>query len=125
MQVFQKTINKTTSGPYWVMYDDKCSFCCVIMRFFKRLDMFNKIQWISKDWDGDFPEKYKKKIAQTIVVYDPSSHRAYYKSEAVYKIIMCIPFGFVFAWGLRIPFLLGLYDRIYDKVSKNRACNQE
>ena len=124
MQVFQKIINKATSGPYWVMYDDKCTFCCLIMRFFKRLDIFNKVQWVPDDWDGDFPEEYKDKITQTVVVYDPSSNMAYYKSEAVYRIITCVPFGFIFAWTLRIPFFLRFYDRLYDKISRNRTCNQ-
>ena len=126
MQLFQKIINKTTQGPYWVMYDNDCSFCSSIMRFFKRFDMFNKVQWVPKDWKGDFPDNYKQKISKTIVVYDPSSNLAYYRSEAVYKIIRCIPFGILFAWILKISFLIGFYDRVYDKVSnhRNKICKQ-
>ena len=126
MQALQKIINKTTSGPYWAMYDNKCNFCCLIMRFIKRLDAFNKIQWVSEDWDGNFPDQYRRHIDKTIVVYDPSSDLAYYRSEAVYKIIKCIPFGILFAWILRIPFLIRFYDRLYDKISnnRNRICNQ-
>ena len=126
MQALQKIINKTTYGPYWVMYDNKCSFCHLIMRFFKRFDLFSKIQWVSKDWNGDFPDEYRDQISKTIVVYDPSSNKAYYRSEAVYRIIICMPFGIIFAWILRTPFLLGFYDRVYDKISdnRNRVCNQ-
>ena len=120
MQVLQKIINKTTKGPYWVMYDNECSFCYLITRFFKRFDAFNKIQWVPKDWNGDFPSEYREKVEKTVIVYDPSLNCAYYKSEAVYKIITCIPFGSMIAWVLKIPFLLKYYDLVYDKISDNR-----
>ena len=120
VRFLQKIMNKTTSGPYWVMYDNECGFCYSIVRFFRRLNWFNKIQWVSKDWDGNFPDQYKAHIDKTIVVYDPSSNKAYYRSEAIYKILTCIPLGFIFAWILRIPFLLSTYDRFYDKISDNR-----
>ena len=126
MQFLQKIVNKTTSGPYWVMYDNECGFCYSIVRFFRRFDRFNKIQWVDKDWGGNFPDEYKVHINKTIVVYNPSSNKAYYRSEAIYKIITCIPFGVIFGWILKIPFLLRFYDRSYDKISNNRnkICSQ-
>ena len=120
MRFLQKIINKTTFGPYWVMYDNECGFCYSIVRFFRRLDSFDKVQWVSKDWDGDFPDQYKAPINQTIVVYDPLLNKAYYRSEAICKILTCIPFGCIFSWVLKVPFLIDFYDRVYDKISNNR-----
>ena len=120
MNFIQKIINKLTAGPYWVMYDSKCGFCYRITRFFKFFDMFNKIQWINKDWSGEFPDEGRSKIQETVVVFDPSKNKLYYKSEAVSKIISCIPFGVLFFWILIIPGLSFLFDRIYDLISDNR-----
>ena len=57
MNFILKIMNCTTSGPYWVMYDSECGLCYRVTRFFKRFDIFNKIQWIDKDFKGDFPDR--------------------------------------------------------------------
>lgn len=121
MQLFRKLIIRTTSGPFWVMYDNKCSFCYRITFLFKKFDYFDKIQWIDKSWSGEFPEEGRSMIKDTVVVYDPSNEKLYYKSKAVAKIIRCIPFGFTYAWILMLPGLSIFFDRIYDLISKNRV----
>ena len=120
MNFIRKVIIKSTWGPYWVMYDNECSLCYRITRFFKIFDLFDKIQWIDKDWEGDFPEKGRSKISKTIVLYNPIGKRLYFKSEAISKIMLCVPFGFLFSWILRVPGLSIFFDWIYDKVSENR-----
>jgi len=120
MQLIKKLINKTTKGPYWVMYDNECSFCYKLTSTFKKFDFFDKIQWIDKNWKGKFPEEGRSMIEHTVVVYNPSNKKLYYKSRAVAKIIRCIPFGFVFAWILILPGLSIIFDRIYDLISRNR-----
>ena len=120
MNFIKKIINKTTSGPYWVMYDSKCGLCYRVTRFFKFFDIFDKIQWVDKNWKGHFPDEGRSKIEKTVVVYDPSNHKLYYKSRAVSKIVSCIPFGFLFFGVLSIPGLSIFFDWVYDKVSDNR-----
>ena len=120
MNFIRKIINKTTSGPYWVMYDNECSFCYRITRFFKSFDMFDKIQWVDRNWTGSFPDEGRSKIKDTVVVFNPSNNKLYYKSKAVSKIISCIPFGFLVFWVLRIPGLSIFFDWVYDWVSRNR-----
>jgi len=122
MRIVGKIINKITQGPYWVMYDNECQFCCRIMRVIHRLDTFNKIQWIDKNWDGRFPDEGRKNIAHTIVVFNPIDNKLYYKTSALFKILMCIPFGFLISWILKIPLLSNLFDYLYDKVASNRKC---
>ena len=113
-------INKTTCGPYWVMYDSECGFCYRVTRFFKFFDTFNYIQWISKDWKGDFPIEGKNRVGESVVVYDPLEKKLYFKSHAVSKIIRCIPFGFLISWILVLPGLSVFFDRFYDIIAKNR-----
>ena len=120
MQFFRKLIISTTDGPYWVMYDNECGFCYKITSLFKKFDYFDKIQWIDKTWKGEFPQQGRSMIGDTVVVYDPSTKKIYYKSRAVAKIIRCVPLGFMFAWILTLPGLSVLFDRIYDFVSRNR-----
>jgi predicted DCC family thiol-disulfide oxidoreductase YuxK len=102
------------------MYDNECSFCYRITRFFKTFDMFDKIQWVDKDWEGFFPDEGRAKIQDTVVVFNPSNNKLYYKSVAVSKIISCIPFGVLFFWILRLPVLSIFFDMIYDWFSRNR-----
>ena len=123
MRLILKMINKTTLGPYWVMYDNECSFCCRIMKVINHLDAFEKIQWIDKNWDGDFPDEGRVKIAQTIVVFNPVTNRLYYKTDGVFRILMCVPFGFIFAWILKIPILSFCFDYLYDRVADRRKCS--
>ena len=120
MQFFRKLIISTTDGPYWVMYDNECSFCYKLTSLFKRFDYFDKIQWIDKNWNGDFPADGRNMIKKTVVVYDPSKKELYYKSSAVSKIIKCIPLGFAISWVLILPGLSIIFDRIYDLISRNR-----
>ena len=120
MQFLRKLIISTTDGPYWVMYDNECSFCYNLTSLFKKVDYFDKIQWIDKRWKGNFPEDGRNMIKETVVVYDPSKKELYYRSRAVSKIIKCIPFGFCIAWILILPGLSIFFDRIYDLISKNR-----
>ena len=120
MNFIRKFIIKTTRGPYWVMYDSQCGFCYRITKFFKRFDRFDKIQWIDKNWEGDFPLEGRNRISETVVVYNPSNKQLYFKSKAVSNIISCIPLGFLFSWFLRVPGLSIFFDWLYDRVSKNR-----
>ena len=87
MNFIRKLMIKTTRGPYWVMYDNECSFCYRITKRFKRFDIFDKIQLINKNWSGDFPSEGRKRIEDTVVVYNPIDDALYYKSEAISKII--------------------------------------
>ena len=120
MNFIRKLIIKTTWGPYWVMYDNECGLCYGITRFFKKFDMFDKIQWVDKNWNGDFPLEGRSKIEETVVVYNPLNNRLHYKSDAIYKIILCVPFGFFFAWVLKVPGLSIFFDWLYDKIADNR-----
>ena len=120
MNFILKILNRTTCGPYWVMYDSECGLCYRVTRFFKRFDIFNKIQWIDKDFKGDFPDQGKDRINETVVVYNPADNKLYFKSHAVSKIISCIPFGFLFSWILRVPGLSVFFNWVYDRISINR-----
>ena len=123
MNIFYKIINRLTMGPYWVMYDNECSFCCQIMRAISRIDIFNKVQWIDKNWEGDFPKEGRLKITHTIVVFNPEVQKLYYKTDGVFRILMCIPFGFFLAWILKIPLLSVFFDYMYDWISRTRKCS--
>ena len=123
MNFLYKIINKTTWGPFWVMYDNDCLFCCRIMKTISGLDIFDKVQWVDKNWDGDFHEQGRLQIAHTIVVYNPKGQKLYYKTDGVFRILMCIPFGFILAWILKIPILSIFFDYIYDWVARTRSCS--
>ena len=123
MHLISKMINRTTLGPYWVMYDNECSFCCQIMRVINYLDAFDKIQWIDKNWDGNFPNEGRIKITQTIVVFNPAANKLYYKTDGVFRILMCVPFGLLVAWIFKIPGLSIFFDYLYTRVANKRKCS--
>ena len=122
MPIFNKIINKVFWGPYQVMYDNECVFCCQVMSLINRLDVFNRVCWVDKDWDGEFPKEGRLKIEETIVVFSQDKNKIYFKTDGVFRILMCIPFGFIFAWILKIPLLSTFFDYLYDKVASNRKC---
>ena len=93
------------------------------MRVIRCVDLFSKIQWVNKNWDGDFPAKGRLKISNTIVVFNPKGGKLYYRIEGVFKILMCIPFGFCVAWILKVPILSIFFDYGYDWISRRRKCS--
>ncbi len=105
------------------MYDNDCLFCCRIMKIISTLDMFDKVQWVDKNWEGDFPKEGRLQITHTIVIYDPKGQKLYYKTDGVFRILMCIPFGFILAWILKIPILSIFFDYVYDWVARSRSCS--
>ena len=122
MPILNKIINKIFWGPYQVMYDNECVFCCRVMRLMNRLDVLNRICWVDKDWDGEFPKEGRLKIEETIVVFSQGKNKIYFKTDGVFRILMCLPFGFLLAWILKIPLLSIFFDYLYDKVASNRRC---
>ena len=84
MKFILKILNRTTCGPYWVMYDSECGLCYRVTRFFKRFDIFNKIQWIDKDFKGDFPDQGRNRI---------NDSRISFRDKA--DTIVRVPFGLI------------------------------
>ena len=120
MEFIKKIINKTTCGPFWVMYDHECPLCCKVVSSFKKFDYFNKVQWLKKNFKGDFPKEAISQIDSTIVLYDPEKSQVFYRSEATFKIISCFPFGVFILWTLKIPGVLRICNFWYKKISNNR-----
>jgi len=120
--IFNKIINKIFWGPYQVMYDNECVFCCQIMRLISRVDVFSRICWVDKSWDGDFPKEGRLKIEETIAVFSQDKNKLYFKTDGAFRILMSLPFGCLVAWILKIPLLSIFFDYLYDRVASNRKC---
>ena len=121
MNIFSRIIGKFSSKHYIVFYDRDCGFCHLTARIIKRMDIFNKLTWADRLYDGDKPENLIKKLETSLVVWNKDSNKIYIRHIGFSKIISILPFGFLFSWILTIPLIEKLFGFIYDKVSQNRT----
>jgi len=117
----KKKISLVFTKRYIVFYDSDCGFCHFTARVLKRLDLFNSITWADSTYSGKAPEKFKSILERSIIVFDPIKNEFWTRHIAFSKIIFSLPFGFLFAWILRIPGLEKIFGWIYDLFSQNRT----
>ena len=96
------------------------------MCFGKIAPKFYKL--IKQNTKSDILDKVEEGIitqAEILEDFDPISNRLHYKTDGVFRILMCVPFGFLVAWILKIPILSLFFDYLYGKVSDNRQCSRK
>lgn len=108
-----------------VFWDEQCDFCEKSVKFFRKVDQDLNFKYVSNTKLGQFRNlPFDKDLIQdTIIVFDPVSHRYWIKSKAILYIITHNYF-FWFAKPLnRLPFVFKLTDKLYDRVAKQRTCH--
>jgi predicted DCC family thiol-disulfide oxidoreductase YuxK len=108
-----------------VFWDEECDFCGRSVKFFRQLDQNLNFKYVSNTKLGQF-EKLPfdgDLIRDTIVVFDPESHRYWIKSKAILYIVTHNYFFWFAKLLTRLPFVFKLTDKFYDRVAKQRTCH--
>jgi predicted DCC family thiol-disulfide oxidoreductase YuxK len=103
-----------------VYFDADCGVCLMICRWVVRFDRLGRLTFAANASD-DAPPEVKAAAAETVVVRDEKSGRAFTKSRAMAATFASLPLGGLPSLLLRVPGISQLADAAYDVVARNRA----
>ena len=103
-------------------FDGDCGVCFQIARVLARLDLFERIRFVSS---AEIPPGAQAKdlspelLDRTIVVVDETGRRTT-RAEAVAQLLRALPLGILWSWPLRVPGLRALANVGYDLFARRR-----
>jgi predicted DCC family thiol-disulfide oxidoreductase YuxK len=102
-------------------FDAGCGVCFQIARVLARLDVFDRIRFVSSaeipgESSGDFSADL---LDRTIVVVDETGRRTT-RADAVAQLLRALPLGVLWFWPLRVPGLRALANVGYDLFARRR-----
>ena len=114
-------LNRYKDHKYILFYDSDCGFCHYSIRVIKRLDIFQRLVFADKTYDGKRPDSLDDTLNYSALLYYPSNDKVWIKHEVFGKVLILLPLGFLFGWIFFIPGLSILFRKIYDIVAINRT----
>ena len=114
------------SGRRLTLYFDAgCGVCFQIARLLARLDLFERIRFVSSaellaDSSSDLGSDISSDLLdRTILVIDEAGRRTT-RADAVAQLLRALPLGLLWFWPLRVPGLRALANVGYDFFSRRR-----
>jgi predicted DCC family thiol-disulfide oxidoreductase YuxK len=103
-----------------VIFDVDCGVCLWCARLLKRLDPYQRLEFVGNDETERFPPGVDAELAaRTVVVVDPNG-RIHTEERAVFEIGRALPFGIVLVGWLGVPGLSFIGRAAYRVFAKNR-----
>jgi predicted DCC family thiol-disulfide oxidoreductase YuxK len=103
-------------------FDAGCGVCFQIARVLARLDLLERIRFVSSAEVSPDPQSIDlspELLARTIVVVDETGRRTT-RAEAFAQLLRALPLGLLWSWPLRVPGLRALANVGYDLFSRRR-----
>ena len=114
-------LNRYKNNKYILFYDSDCGFCHYSVRIIKRLDVFHRIIFADKNYEGEKPLNVKETLNFSALLYNPETEKIWIKHEVFGKVLVLLPFGFLIGWIFFVPVLSLFFQKIYDLVASNRT----
>jgi len=114
-------LNRYKNNKYILFYDSDCGFCHYSIRVIKRLDVFQRLVFADKTYSGRKPNSLDDALNYTALLYNPTNEKVWLKHEVFGKILIILPFGFLFGWIFFIPGVSIIFRKIYDIVAFRRT----
>jgi len=114
-------LNRYKNNKYILFYDSDCGFCHYSIRVIKRLDVFQRLVFADKTYSGKKPNSLDDALNYSALLYNPTNEKVWLKHEVFGKILIILPFGFLFGWIFFIPGVSIIFRKIYDIVAFRRT----
>jgi len=114
-------LNRYKNNKYILFYDSDCGFCHYSVRIIKRLDVFHRIIFADKTYEGKKPLRVKETLNFSALLYNPETEKIWIKHKVFGKVLILLPFGFLIGWIFFVPVLSLFFQKIYDTVASNRT----
>jgi predicted DCC family thiol-disulfide oxidoreductase YuxK len=105
------------------IFDADCGVCFQIARVLARLDLFQRIRWVSSaevSADAQVSDVSPQLLERTIVAVDQTTGRRATRADGVGLILRALPLGLVWSAPLRVPGLRRLANVGYDAFARRR-----
>ena len=104
-----------------VVYDVDCGICFQICRILKRLDPFERLEFVPNSARERIPESVSDEtLDKTVVCLLPDGTVAT-EERAVYEIVRALPLGILAVFWIRVPGLSLVARSLYRRVAENRV----
>ena len=101
-------------------FDADCGVCFQIARVLARMDLLQRVRWVSS---AEVPEDAKlspELLERTVVAVDERTGRRATRADGMALILRALPLGVVWSAPLRLPGLRQLANPVYDAFSRRR-----
>jgi predicted DCC family thiol-disulfide oxidoreductase YuxK len=115
-------------------YDADCGVCFQVVRVLVRLDVHQRVRWISNRDSAALPadldpaallharaSRAAPLLDATILVVDAESGRRWTRSDAFARLFAAMPSGRLWGWVLLVPGLRAVAGRAYDAFARHRT----
>ncbi|MFL5304708.1 MAG: DCC1-like thiol-disulfide oxidoreductase family protein [Polyangia bacterium] len=102
------------------VFDADCGVCFQIARVLARMDLFQRIRWLSSaDLPADL-DLSPELLARTMVAVDEATGRRATRADGMALVLRALPLGLLWSAPLRVPGLRQLANVVYDAFSRRR-----
>ena len=114
-------LNRYKKDKYVLFYDSDCGFCHYSVRIIKRLDVFHRLVFADKTYEGAKPSNLDEMLNVTALLYNPLNDTVWTRHQVFGKILILLPFGFLLGWIFFIPGISILFGKVYDIIAARRT----
>lgn len=100
-------------------FDADCGVCFQIARALARMDLFQRVRWVSSPEVPSDAKLPPELLARTIVAVDQKGRRAT-RADGMAMILRALPLGLLWSAPLRLPGLRQLANVVYDAFARRR-----
>jgi predicted DCC family thiol-disulfide oxidoreductase YuxK len=102
------------------IFDADCGVCFQIARVLARMDLFQRIRWVSSAEVPADLDVSPELLARTMVAVDRTSGRRATRADGMALVLRALPLGLLWSAPLRVPGLRRLANLAYDAFSRSR-----
>ena len=113
--------SRNKNNKYILFYDSDCGFCHFTVRIIKRFDVFERLIFADSTYSKEKPKDFENLSQHTAILYQSNTRKIWVKHEVFGKVLLLIPFGFLFGWIFFIPGISKIFSLCYDVVANNRT----
>jgi predicted DCC family thiol-disulfide oxidoreductase YuxK len=104
-----------------VYFDAGCGICFQIIRTLARMDVFQRIHWVSSYDVPEGGDPAQDLLSRTMVVADDRTGRRATRADGFAWILRALPLGIIWSLPLRIPGLRQIANWVYALFAPRRA----
>ncbi len=102
------------------IFDADCGICFQIARVLARMDLFQRVRWVSSAEALPDAGLSPELLARTVVALDERTGRRATRADAMALILRALPAGWLWSAPLRVPGLRQVANLAYDAFARRR-----
>lgn len=101
-------------------FDADCGICFQVARVLARLDLFQRVRWVSSAEAPTDDQLTPELLERTIVAVDGRTGRRATRADGMAMVLRALPLGLLWSAPLRLPGLRQLANAVYEVFARRR-----